>query len=55
MALFVLRYVSSLLIFALGLRAPGIVGSSFPEYQNLQDDQNQRSRFYQGVRSYFLF
>ncbi|XP_033222968.1 ATP-binding cassette sub-family B member 6, mitochondrial [Belonocnema kinseyi] len=48
MALFVLRYVSSLLIFALGLRAPGIAGSSFPDYQNLNDGQSQRYRYYQG-------
>lgn len=49
MALFVLRYVSNLLIFALGLRAPGIAGSYDQEYHTLNDGPAPRSRYYQGV------
>lgn len=49
MALFVLRYVSSLVIFALGLRAPGIIGNTESSYQTLDDGENFRTRYYQGV------
>ncbi|XP_043280295.1 ATP-binding cassette sub-family B member 6 [Venturia canescens] len=48
MALFVLRYVSSLVIFALGLRAPGIIGNLEANYQTLDDGPNFRTRYYQG-------
>lgn len=45
MALFILRYVSNLLIFALGLRAPGI--SNFDsDYRTLNDDTIMRSQYY---------
>lgn len=47
MALFVLRYVSNLMIFALGLKAPGIT-SSQPEYHSFGDGQSAWSRYYQG-------
>lgn len=47
MALFVLRYVSNLMIFALGLKAPGIPGITDPEYRNLPDDSTARLRYYQ--------
>lgn len=49
MALFVLRYVSNLLIFALGLRAPGIAGNLDPEYRVLNDGSAAQSRYYQRV------
>lgn len=49
MALFVVRYVSNLVIFSLGLRAPGIIGSSDSDYQTLNDGPNFRTRYYQGV------
>lgn len=49
MALFVLRYVSTLIIFALGLKAPRITGSTDPEYRTLNDAPTARSRYYQGV------
>lgn len=49
MALFVLRYVSNLIIFALGLKAPGITGSIDSEYSNLPDGPTTRPRYYQGV------
>lgn len=48
MALFVLRYVCNLLIFALGLRAPGITGSD-SDYRVLNDGSTTQSRFYQRV------
>ena len=48
MALFVLRYVSTLIIFALGLKAPGITWSTDPEYRTLNDGPTARSRYYQG-------
>ncbi|XP_051175300.1 ATP-binding cassette sub-family B member 6 [Leptopilina boulardi] len=48
MSLFVLRYVSSLLIFAIGLRAPGIFGNVWLDYENLQNQQHSRSQYYQG-------
>ncbi|XP_029043529.1 ATP-binding cassette sub-family B member 6 [Osmia bicornis bicornis] len=48
MALFVLRYVSNLIIFALGLKAPGIAGSVDSEYSNLPDGPTTRPRYYQG-------
>lgn len=50
MSLFVLRYVSNLLIFALGIRAPGIAGSV--DYRTLNDGglQYSHSRYYQRVR-----
>jgi len=48
MALFILRYVSNLLIFALGLRAPGIGSNIFDsDYRVLNDDTVIRSRYYQ--------
>ncbi|XP_067215376.1 ATP-binding cassette sub-family B member 6 isoform X2 [Linepithema humile] len=47
MALFVLRYISSLLIFALGLRAPGITGNFDPDYHVLHDSSTMQSRYYQ--------
>ena len=49
MALFILRYISSLSIFALGLRAPGIADSTEPDYSAFDNEQSTRSRFYQGV------
>lgn len=48
MALFVLRYVSNLVIFALGLKAPGIPNYAAPEYRTLPNGPSQRSRYYQG-------
>ncbi|XP_076242345.1 ABC transporter ATP-binding protein/permease Hmt-1 [Calliopsis andreniformis] len=48
MALFVLRYVSNLIIFGLGLKAPGITGITDPEYCTLNDGPTARSRYYQG-------
>lgn len=54
MALFVLRYVCSLLIFAIGLRAPGIVFSTLPDYQQFQNDQRTRSQFYREVNFSYL-
>ncbi|EZA48612.1 ATP-binding cassette sub-family B member 6, mitochondrial [Ooceraea biroi] len=47
MALFVLRYVSNLLIFALGLRAPGIAGRFDSDYRSLNDGSSMQSRYYQ--------
>ena len=47
MALFILRYVSNLLIFALGLRAPGIAINFDSDYRVLNDDTVIRSRYYQ--------
>ncbi|XP_012267076.2 ATP-binding cassette sub-family B member 6 [Athalia rosae] len=47
MSLFVLRYTTSLLIFALGLKAPGISGNSVGEYRSINDDTSQRLRFRQ--------
>lgn len=47
MALFILRYVSNLLIFALGLRAPGIASNFDSDYRTLHDDTIIRSRYYQ--------
>ncbi|XP_018309483.1 ATP-binding cassette sub-family B member 6, mitochondrial [Mycetomoellerius zeteki] len=51
MALFILRYVSNLLIFALGLRAPGIANNFDSDYRVLNDDTVIRSRYYQQRRS----
>ncbi|XP_031848524.1 ABC transporter ATP-binding protein/permease Hmt-1 [Nomia melanderi] len=48
MALFVLRYVSNLIIFALGLKAPGLTGNSDPEYRTLPNGPTTRPRYYQG-------
>lgn len=48
MALFVLHYVSNLIIFALGLKAPGLTGNTAPEYRTLHDGPTTRSRYYQG-------
>ncbi|XP_034936655.1 ATP-binding cassette sub-family B member 6, mitochondrial [Chelonus insularis] len=45
MSLFVLRYITNLMIFALGLRAPGINGNSEPNYRTL-NDSNVNSRYY---------
>ncbi|KAG7209714.1 hypothetical protein KM043_011349 [Ampulex compressa] len=47
MALFVLRYVSNLVIFALGLRAPGIFGGSESDYHTLNDGPINQSRYYE--------
>lgn len=49
MALFVLRYIGSLFIFGLGLRAPGIIGNPPSNYHSFEDDANTRSRFFEGV------
>lgn len=54
MALFVLRYVSNLLIFALGLRAPGIAGNFDSDYRTLNDGSTISSRYYQRVSNYIL-
>lgn len=54
MALFVLRYVSNLLIFALGLRAPGIAGNFDSDYRTLIDSSTIQSRYYQRVSSYLF-
>ncbi|KAK2576197.1 hypothetical protein KPH14_008402 [Odynerus spinipes] len=48
MALFVLRYVSNLVIFAAGLRAPGISSNTDPEYRTLDNGTTSQSRYYQG-------
>ncbi|KAJ8682804.1 hypothetical protein QAD02_018596 [Eretmocerus hayati] len=48
MTLFVLRYCSSLLIFVLGLRAPGIVGSSPSNYHSFEDGTDTRPRHFEG-------
>ncbi|XP_076759855.1 ABC transporter ATP-binding protein/permease Hmt-1 [Xylocopa sonorina] len=49
MALFVLRYVSNLIIFALGLKAPGITSdNATPVYGTLPSDSTMQSRYYQG-------
>ncbi|XP_071650610.1 ATP-binding cassette sub-family B member 6 [Temnothorax longispinosus] len=50
MALFILRYVSNLLIFALGLRAPGIANFD-SDYRTLNDDTIMRSQYYRERRS----
>lgn len=55
MALFVLRYTSSLLIFSLGIHAPGIRGNPPSSYHSFEDDANNRSRFYQGVSHMIFF
>lgn len=55
MALFVLRYVSNLLIFALGLRAPGIAGNFDSDYRMLNDGSTIPSRYYQRVSNYILY
>lgn len=55
MALFVLRYVSSLLIFALGLKAPGINGNPDGNYRTLNNDGDSRPRFRQNVTHFTLF
>ena len=49
MALFILRYCSALLIFSLGLRAPGIAADPPSNYHSFDDGTNPRSRYYQGV------
>lgn len=49
MALFVLRYISSLFIFGLGLQAPGIVGNSPSNYHSFEDDTDSRARIFEGV------
>jgi len=49
MSLFVLRYVSNLMIFALGLRAPGIAGSFESDYRVLNDGSTIQSRYYHRV------
>ncbi|XP_046747696.1 ATP-binding cassette sub-family B member 6 [Diprion similis] len=47
MSLFVLRYVTSLLIFALGLKAPGITDMVQNDYRTINDNANARPRFRQ--------
>lgn len=49
MGLFILRYVSSLMVFALGLKAPGIAGDMEPQYRAFGKDPTARSRYYQVV------
>ncbi|OAD55726.1 ATP-binding cassette sub-family B member 6, mitochondrial [Eufriesea mexicana] len=46
MALFILRYVSNLMIFALGLKAPGINGNTDVEYHTLNNGPASRPRYY---------
>lgn len=46
MALFVLRYLSNLMIFALGLRAPGIIDNSEQNYSSLNEDMHPGLSFY---------
>lgn len=46
MALFVLRYVSNLMIFAIGLRAPGISSNTDTEYHTLDNGTTQWSRYH---------
>ncbi|KAK1124402.1 hypothetical protein K0M31_006762 [Melipona bicolor] len=48
MALFILRYVSNLSIFALGLKAPGITGNTDSEYHTLNNGPALQPRYYQG-------
>lgn len=55
MALFVLRYVSNLLIFALGLRAPGIGGNFDSEYRALNDGSTMQSRYYHRVSNILIY
>ncbi|XP_046488563.1 ATP-binding cassette sub-family B member 6 [Neodiprion pinetum] len=47
MSLFVLRYVTSLVIFALGLKAPGITDMVQNDYRTINDNANVRPRFRQ--------
>lgn len=49
MALFVLRYISNLMIFALGLRAPGIIGNTEPDYSSVNDEMHPGLNFYHDV------
>ena len=49
MALFVIQYTSHLLIFALGLRAPGILDYSQSNYESFDDHFSRQSRFHQQV------
>lgn len=49
MALFIVRYISTLTIFALGLKAPGITRNTDPDYHTLNDDPATQTRYYQGV------
>jgi len=53
MGLFILRYVCNLLIFALGLRAPGIA-SIFDSDYHILDGSTTQSRYYQRVSSYLF-
>lgn len=53
MALFVLRYVSSLVIFILGLKAPGIFDERL-DYSYFSNDRNARPRYCQGVSRVFV-
>lgn len=46
MGLFVLRYVSNLMIFAIGLKAPGIFPYTDPEYHTLDNATTSQSRYY---------
>lgn len=46
MALFVLRYFSNLMIFAIGLRAPGISSNTDPEYYTLDNGTTPWSRYH---------
>lgn len=48
MALFIVRYISTLTIFALGLKAPGITRNTDPDYHTLNDDPATQTRYYQG-------
>lgn len=44
MSLFVMRYISYLLIFVLGLKAPGILTHREDDYIHLQNDNNAENR-----------
>lgn len=52
--LFVMRYISCLLIFVLGLKAPGITSNSDEDYIHLENETNHasesRSTFANGIR-----
>lgn len=48
MAMYVVRYISLLLIFSLGIRAPGITFHQ-SNYESFDDHLNQQARFYRPV------
>ena len=55
MVLFVLHYISNLLIFALGLQAPGIVSPPASNYHSFDDGPNPQSTYFQGVSHVFNY